>query len=644
MRRGARMGVWGCGLSRRRRSVATVTVLARVVAAVMWSSFLPLWLLLGSTAPGSVPLASAQEIGARAFLNAPQVGVGRQFVLNVEVSGTQQLDSDPVLPPMEDFADFLGAGTSTSIQIVGGRTSMAITYQYRFQALTEGTFEIGPVSVAVGDQTVRTEPVMLIISDAPPPPGANPGAGAGAGDGSGAIAPEDLFVETDLSATRVFENQPVTVEYRIFTRVPVTSYTITTLPQATGFWSEELEQPTSPQTEQVIRDGSEYLTATIRRTVLFPTGPGARTLDPMSIEAQVRVRDRRTLDPFADIFDLSSVLDRRVPVVVASRAVTIEVLPLPVEGRPESFAGHVGTLGVSATLSENAVETNEAVTLRVEYSGTGNLRTLAPPELDFPVEFEVFPPEASDRIAEGGGSLAGTRTFEYVLIPRTPGELAIPPIEVSWFDPASGEYGSARSQPLGLSVTGEASAGEGSGAVPAAVETLRDEIRFIHIGAPNLRRADLSLFATGAFWVVFLLPLVAAGGALVLRRRRDRLEGDVAYARVRRANRMAKKRLARARALASGDPREFHAEVAGALQGLLADKLNLAEAGLVREEAGRMAARRGVSEGTLARLFACLDDCDRQRFAPAGADRESPERVLARAAAIMGDLARELAR
>lgn len=588
------------------------------------------------------PSASAQEISARAFLSAPQVGVGRQFVLNVEVSGTQQLEQDPVLPDMEDFASFLSAGTSTSIQIVNGRTSMAITYQYRFQALQEGTFEIGAVSVTAGDRTVQTQPVTLEVSDAPPPPG--PAAGPDAGDPGAAIAPEDLFIETEVSGTRVFENEPITVEYRIFTRVPVQTYTITTLPQATGFWSEELEQPTSPQAEQVVRDGSEYLTATVRRMILFPTGPGSRTLDPMSVEAQVRVRDRSAFDPFSDIFGRSSLFDRRVPVVVASRPVTIEVLPLPTEGRPGSFAGHVGTLDVAASLSSAAVETNEAVTLTVAYSGTGNLRTIAPPDIAFPVEFEAFPPETSERISEGGGSVQGTRTHEYVLIPRVPGELTIPAIEVAFFDPASGRYGTSRSQPLEVTVTGDAAAAEGTGAVPAAVETIREEIRFIHIGTPRFVRANLPLYATGPFWVVLLLPLVAVGGAMVLRRHRDRLEEDVAYARVRRAGRMAKKRLTRARGLANGDPREFHAEVAGALEGLLADKLNIAEAGMVREEAGRIAARRGVSPGTLDRLFACLDDCDRQRFAPAGADREPPERVLKRAAGIMGDLVRELAR
>lgn len=588
----------------------------------------------------SAASASAQDISARAFLSAPQVGVGRQFVLNVEVSGTQQLEQDPVLPDVEDFASFLSAGTSTSIQIVNGRTSMAITYQYRFQAQQEGTFEIGAVTVTAGDRTVATDPVSLTVSDAPPPPQA----GADAGDPGAAISAEDLFIETRVSKTRAFENEPIAVEYRIFTRVPVQSYTITTLPQATGFWSEELEQPTSPQAEQVVRDGSEYLTATVRRMMLFPTGPGSRTLDPMSVEAQVRVRDRSAFDPFGDIFGRSSLLDRRVPVVVASRPVTIEVDPLPAGARPGSFTGHVGSLGVTASVDRAAVETNEAVTLTVEYSGTGNLRTLRGPDIEFPVEFEAFPPETSERISEGGGSLQGTKTYEYVLIPRVPGELSIPAIEVAFFDPASGRYGTSRSQPIEVAVTGDAAAGEGPGAVPSAVETIREEIRFIHIGTPRFVRTDLPLHSTGAFWTILLLPLVAVGGAMVLRRHRDRLEGDVAYARVRRAGRMAKKRLARARGLAKGDPREFYAEVAGALQGLLADRLNIAEAGLVREEAGRMAARRGASPGTLERLFACLDDCDRQRFAPAGADREPPERVLERAAEIMGDLARELGR
>ncbi len=595
----------------------------------------------------ATPVAAlAQEVAVRAFLSAPQVGVGRQFVLNVEVTGTQQVDEEPALPDMESFARFLNSSTSSSFRMAGGRTTVSVTYQYRFQALAEGTFEIGPVSVTAGGQTLETEPVALAVSDAPPPPGS--GSGSGEADPSGGLGPEDLFLETSVSKTRAYENEPVTVEYQIFTRVDVDQYSITDLPQAPGFWTEVLTQPESPQAERVVRDGSEYLTATIRRVALFPTGTGARTLDPLSLEAQVRVRDQRAFDPFGSpfggILGRPSLFDRRMPVVVASRPVTIEVLPTPARGRPDSFTGHVGTLSVSASADRTEVQANDAVTFSVDLQGTGNLRALTPPEVAFPVEFETFPPETRDEIAVGGGSLRGTRGYDYVLIPRAPGRVTIPPVEMSYFDPADSRYVTVRSEPVEITVTGDGADAGIPGTVPSAVESIRDEIRFIHIDAPRFTRRDVPLYATAGFWVVLLLPVAALGGAVAARRHRDRMEGDVAYARVRRAGRIARKRLARAGSLASGDPRAFYAEVAGALEGLLADKLNVAEAGLVREEAGRLAAARGVSQEILERLFACLDDCDRQRFAPQGADREAPERVLERAAGLMNDLVKELAR
>ncbi len=304
----------------------------------------------------------------------------------------------------------------------------------------------------------------------------------------------------------------------------------------------------------------------------------------------------------------------------------------------------MGTLSVSASADRTEVQTNDAVTFSVDFRGTGNLRALTPPDVAFPVEFETFPPETREEIATGGGSLEGTRGYDYVLIPRAPGRVTIPSVEMSYFDPVESRYVTARSDPVEITVTGDGADAGVPGTVPAAVESIRDEIRFIHIDAPTFRRRDLPLYATAGFWVVLLLPVAALGGAVAVRRHRDRIEGDVAYARVRRAGRMARKRLARARSLASGDLRAFHAEVAGALEGLLADKLNVAEAGLVREEAGRLAAERGVSQETLQRLFECLDDCDRQRFAPQGAERGAPERMLERAAALMSDLVKELAK
>ncbi len=590
--------------------------------------------------PGGLPsrpsIFRAQDPSVRAFLSSPQVGVGREFVLNVEVSGTQRLERDPVLPPMEAFARYLGSGTTTSMQMVNGRTSVAVTYQYRFHALAEGSFEIGAVEVGVGSRTLATEPVTLVVSSAPPPTTEgteNPGE---------AVSAEDLFLETTVGKTRAFENEPLAIEYRIFFRVDVQSYTITSLPKATGFWTEELEQPDAPPVERVVRDGREYLAAVVRRAILFPTGSGMKTLDPLSLEAQVRVRNRRTPDPFGDFFGRSGLLGRRTPVAIASQPVTIEVLPPPASGRPDNFQGHVGSLNVSASVDRTSLRANEAVTFRVDLSGSGNIRALGPPEVDFPADFEVFPPEARERIAEGNGNLQGSKGYAYVLIPRVPGTFTLPSVEVSYFDSGSRTYRSTRSEPLEIEVTGGEEGEKEQGAAPTAVEPVREEIRFIHVDTPRFRRTGQPPFTMLGFWLVLLAPVAAVAGAAVIRRHRDRLAGDVAYVRMRRAGRTAKKRLARAKGLASGDPVALYGEVAGALLGFFADKVNVPVAGLVREDVDRLARERGVSAHTLERLFTCLDDCDRQRFAPAGAQREPPERVLARAAHLIKALAREM--
>jgi len=275
----------------------------------------------------------------------------------------------------------------------------------------------------------------------------------------------------------------------------------------------------------------------------------------------------------------------------------------------------------------------------------GNVRALPEPQIEFPADFEVYPPDVSERIDRSGNQVSGTKTFEYVLIPRVPGSKSIPAIEVSYFDTSRRDYSTAASEPLTLEVTGTAAPGPVVAGRRLGIEPLREDIRFIHIATPTFRPIAGTLLGRPGFWIILLVPLIAVGGALGFRRHRDRLEGDVAYARHRRAGRVAKKRLRRARLLKStSTQREFYAEVDRALEGFLADKLNLAEAGLIGEEARAKLAARGVSDGTVSEYFACLEVCDRQRFAPADSTLEEMDAFLARTAQAMTNLNEEMSR
>ncbi len=602
--------------------------------------------------PGTLALAAAVGILAlptgglaqsvRAFLSQNPVPVNGQFVLNVEVSGSQSTDGGPALPDLSAFADYLGSGTSTSMQFVNGRMSTSHTIQYRFLATQEGTFEIGPVTVRVDGEDLRTDPLTIEISAAPAAGAGGRGGGGARAGASDGISSDDLFLAATLSEERVYVNQPVVVEYRIFTRVDVEGVSVVRQPGTAGFWVEELAA--AQRQEQVVRNGVQYASQVIRRVALFPTSAGPKRVEPLVIEAQVRVQRRSPFrrDPFGDPFGgfADGLFGRRVPVSVASNALDLQVLPAP-PGAPASYSGFVGSLAVSAGVDRTEAETNDALTLRLDVSGSGNIRTLPEPTLNLPPTFEVYPPEMSEEVEPAADGVRGRRVYEYVIVPREPGRMTIPPVELAYFDPGRGAYAVASSDAIDLTVIGDPGPAPAlpGGRARTGVDLQREDIRFIRIAAPTFRARGGSLFRTAAFWAVAVLPLVALGGAVAVRRHRDRLAGDVAWARSRRASKVARRRLARAESLCSPDRhREFHAEVGRAMQGFLGDKLNVAEAGLIHDDVRDTLAARGVEAAVIDACLDCLESCDRERFAPTEPDAAAMQAMLDEAGRAMTDL------
>jgi hypothetical protein len=322
------------------------------------------------------------------------------------------------------------------------------------------------------------------------------------------------------------------------------------------------------------------------------------------------------------------------------------VQPLPEAGRPTDFTGFVGSLGVTASLDKTDTQVNDAITYRLRITGEGNLRTLPDPSITFPQDFDAYPPKVSQNIDRSGGRVRGTKTYEYVLIPRSPGPHVIPAVRYDYYDLAHKRYASARADSLVAMVTGTVASGPAIGTTErGAVAPLRQDIRFIRVAMPDFTRRGRSLFDHPEFWLVLLVPVITLVGTAGVRRYQDRLSGDIAFARGRRATRLAKKRLATARSLQSPEhAREFHAEIGRALQGFLGDKLNVAEAGMIRESVGAELTARGVTDETAHEYFACLDACDRYRYAPADVTPDDMRALLARAERAMANLDEALRR
>lgn len=564
----------------------------------------------------------AQNVAVTATVDRTTIGLNEDFALNVEISGN---GGEPKLPEMEAFASLAGTSTSTNIQMINGRFSQSVTYQYTFFAKTVGKFTIGAVEVESKGQVYRSQPITIeIVAGSAATPQQTPPA---AGRGQQTEAPPNLegniYLDAKVDRSRVYQNEPVVVRYRIYTRLNISSYGISSLPNYSGFWAEDFPMPQQPQTHREVINGQTYLVAEIKKTAVFPQSVGRKKLEPLVIECEVQMPRRRSRDIFDQFFD-DPFTARTTRQRITSRPVEIEVLPLPDEGKPANFSGAVGNFSLTASVDKAQVKANEAISLKVKVSGTGNIKVLPNPKIDLPGDFEVYDPKLAENINHDNDQISGSKTWEYVIVPRFQGSHEIKPITLSYFDPRAKIYKTASSAPILLTVekgAGDFSPVVGGGVSKEDVRLLGQDIRFIATAALPFSKANTTFYAQPLFLTAMFLPVMALLLSLVYQRHQEKLSTNVAYARSRKAGSLAQKQLATAKKLLQkNEEKGFYAEVQRALLGFLGNKLNVAEAGFITDDVERMLNEKNVNAEVIRGYLDCLHTCDFQRFAPASSN------------------------
>ncbi|MDE2796555.1 MAG: BatD family protein [Gemmatimonadota bacterium] len=364
----------------------------------------------------SITLVVEEPVEVRTELESGSIWVGGEFVLRLEVMGVAELDEEPASPETADFAELLELEERSRDFM-----TKSVDRVYRFRALQEGRFEIGPLRVAAAGQSLETGPIELTIDEMP----------TGAPD-----APAALFFMA-LGRSRAFVGEPVVVAYEVAHDNLFFGPVIGTKswPAFEGFEVVELNPWRSRRRTFV--DGRRYDSDPVRRVALRPLRDGQLDVGIATLEA--RVRRPLHYDGFTSY-------------ILTSDPLAIEVLPLPEEGRPGSFRGHVGTLDVVSWVDRTRVEVGERVTLQVEVSVGGLLEDLADPDIEFPVGFAVAETEIDSETSYRRTDLRGSRTHTYHLTATTPGTYVIPAVEMSYFDPETESYGTTRSYPFTVTV------------------------------------------------------------------------------------------------------------------------------------------------------------------------------------------------
>ncbi|MFN8135670.1 MAG: BatD family protein [Bacteroidales bacterium] len=300
-----------------------------------------------------------------------------------------------------------------------------------------------------------------------------------------------------------------------------------------------------------------------------------------------------------------------------SNTLNINVKPLPADNRPLDYGGAVGQFSMKAQIDRSEVNTNDGITLRVSVSGTGNLSLIEKPVINFPPDFEVYEPKIIDNFNNKGG-LSGTRTYEYLIIPRASGIFEINPIQFSYFSPAKNDYIELSSEKFRIKVhKGIGSSAEANN--QGDIKYLGNDIHYLMEPPLHLVIRGNRFYGSTLYWLLLLLPVLGFIIFLWLYRRNMKLRGDVMLMQRKKATRIAVKRLQKAKRLLDAGQRDaFHEEIAFALWGYISHKFNVPMSMLSLNTAREQLESRNVNPGLTDRFMATLNDCNFARYAPEG--------------------------
>ena len=560
-----------------------------------------------------------------AYLSSKTTGLNDQFELTFTFEGKEISSIRNFSPPsLSNFYVLSGPNQSTSVQIINGVVSGALSFSYFLRPKKTGKFNIGVASVFYQGKTYRSDPLKIKVIKGSVQPKRR------SNNGGNNISNEDiaqnLFIRATVNKKTVYLGEQVTVTYKLYTRLSIAAQmSISKLPQYKGFWTEELNTSNSfTFTTEVFR-GKKYRVGLLKKAALFPTQTGKLTITPFELNVPIRTRNkRRTGNIFDDFFNDPFNQGQMINYDVKSNAVKIKVLPLPDKNVPASFSGTVGNFTMSTSIDKTNIKTNETASLKINIKGSGNVKLLNIPEINIPNGIDKYEPKITEKVYRTG-VISGIKNAEYVIIPRTPGRKEIAPIVFTYFNPEKKKYITLSSKKFVINVTPGKSIVSStiSGISKENIKLLGEDIHFIKTETNDLFIKQGILLFNYKFWLMAIIPFVLLIGILVWQKKQNKLSGDIRSLRYNKAQKVSKARLKKAKKLLhTKNELDFYSEISLALFGYLEDKLHLSKAEFSLDLAEQVLKEKGINDDLITELRQSVEKCEFIRFAPekGGAD------------------------
>jgi len=578
-------------------------------------------LLFGLFTSGTGCVLFAQKFSASVNKNKVMAGEVFQLDFTINASGKNFTP-----PSFNDFSIYSGPNQSTSMQIVNGNISQSITLSYYLSAKKEGVYTIGPASISVGGTVLQSNPISIEVQKG----GTTTQQGQtqsqnGNSSGSSQASGDNLFARTSVNKTKVYAGEQITVVHKVYTRMNLKGFQDVKFPSYNGFWAQEVPRTTQYEITTENVNGMQYNVVEIKKAFLFAQRSGKIEIEPMEVQCVVREKSGKRNDPFSQIFGNDPFFGfdayKDVVYAVKSNGINIEVSPLPEVNKPADFPGAVGNFSMNATLDKDKIKANDGITFKITISGKGNLKLIDAPQMSFPDEFESYDPKTSENISVNENGVSGSKTFEYLLIPRHEGIYKIQPWKFNYFDSEKKTYVALPSKEFTVTVEKAENTSNSTPVISSIakedVKLISNDIRYIKTGDIPLEKKGEYFFSSPAFIAGFAVPPLLFLAFLFVRREHIRRNSDMVLVRKRAANRIAKKQLVQAeKSMKVNDKESFFVNVLSALYSYAGNKMNIPVAELSKERVIDLLKKTNVPETEMNEFVKLLDECEFARYAP----------------------------
>ena len=548
----------------------------------------------------STSIFAQQEVAFTASISKNKLGINQR--LRVEFTINKQ-GADNFSPP--NFTNFRivgGPSQSVSQSWVNGKVSFSQSYTYIIEPLRKGAFNLPSASIQYKGKVLKTEPLKVVVLDAVAVP-KDP-------NDPNYIAQQNIHLVAEISDSRPFVGEGVYVEYKLYVspNISVNDYAVTENPQYNGFWNQKIKTNGIP-VKNGTYNGEPYRYVVLEKALLIPTKSGKLTIDPMKMDIVIGVPTGR-----GDFF--GNPITKNVRRNFYSSKKTLTVKPLPTQGKPLDFTGAVGEYEFSVSLDKGALKANETSKIKVAVSGEGNLKLFELPKIITPSELEIYEPEREEKVNVFPFGIRGKITDEYTVVPQYKGKYKIPNTSFSYFNPKEKKYKTITTEDLFVTVL------EGKELVTNTDDLVKKEVvvggknfRYIQTSTNFIALQQKDFFKSNLFYLLVILPLILIPVLIFIARKNRERSNDRVGNRLRKADKLAKKYLSKAKK-ELGKKEAFYEALALALHNYLKAKLQVETVDISQDKITALLERKKIDSETITSFIAVLNSCDFARYAP----------------------------